>query len=100
MRCSSQEDERLTRTDSMCVHLIYWSYMAQFFGKFLVCSGVCSISLVVSCVPTICLSKLLGPSTMWMVPPAQTVLLLGDALYGLTVRLPGRFRNEAKHNTS
>ena len=69
-------------------------------GKFLVCSGVCLISLVVPCVPTFCLRKLLGPSIVWMVPPAQTVLLLGAALSELTVSMPGRSRNKAKPNVS
>ena len=40
MRCSSQENERLTVIDGVCV-----------------CSGVCSISLVVSCVPTFSLRQ-------------------------------------------
>ena len=106
MRCSSQEGERLTRTD--CVSALYmgpdpnptWTHVARFFGNFLVCLGVCSISLVVSCVPTLCLNKLLGINTMWIVPPAQTMLLLGAALSELTVSMPRRSRNEAQPNVS
>ena len=65
-----------------------------------VCSEVSLPAPYVSCVHTFCLSKLLGPSKVWIVPPAQTVLLLGAALSELTVSMLGRSRYKAEPNIS